>query len=346
MAEGILSVIKDLSIEGLTVSPPDFIGGLFPRKHISVIASKPGVGKTWFTLLNIRNITNDGLRCVLLNGESGFDILQYRMKLLNWSIPSDMCAVVSNVDAIQFGGVGLDDVKGWDNVCNIVRSIKADCLFVDSLLAFISKDESDMASMRNVFARLQALATKTNIAVVVNHHLRKGSGIVDTPTIDDFIGSSAISRIACCMFSLTQVGGGVVRVECAKSWYEQPQPISFKLERTGNILFFRNNLGVSLECNTRADIRSEFFRDANTWRTAAQISAKMHIKLRTVQYHLKALVDAGILQIRNNAKEYEYKLLHYAKQNGAVVYVNNDDATTQPTAGGSEAVSSQTSPQQ
>lgn len=291
----IMDIIRALRDESIDVTPPEMMGGLFPRGHISIVASKPGVGKTWHTLMTIRTITQDGGRCVLLNGESGYQIIAQRVALLGWTISQDECAVFSSVDAIPYGGINIDDEKGWSNITTICNKIKPDAIFIDSLLAFINRDESDMASMRGVFARLMRLAQAMDCAVIVNHHLRKGSGTVDVPSIDDYIGSSAISRIACCMFSLTESSDGNVNVTCQKSWYEKPKSYSWRLQKHDGMLSFVSSLGADIMTSTVSLVRKELMNKPEEWKTSAQIYEAFRTTktYRTIQRCLQTLVKRG-----------------------------------------------------
>lgn len=305
----IMSIARPLKPSESPRELPEFIGGLFPRKQISVIASKPGVGKTWFTLLNIRNITNEGLKCVLYNGETGFDIIQDRISLLEWRIPEDLCLSFSSVDAIAKGGLGIDDPKGWQNFTEICKQFKPDAIFIDSLLAFLSGDESDMKSMRDNFTRLQVLAQKIDCAVIVNHHLRKSSG-QEYITIDDFIGSSAISRIACCLFSLKNDGEDVITVECLKSWYQKPRTFNFKIVNRSNMVFITNGAGIDMVRKPIDDVRT--LLNNSEWVTVAETAAKLHMHPRAAYRCLERLVyylgEAERRQASPHSKTLEYRM--------------------------------------
>lgn len=333
MSNDIMSAAKPLVDGTIDTTPPEMLGGLFPRGHISIVASKPGVGKTWFTLMNIRKITQDGGRCVLLNGESGYQIIAQRVALLGYDISQDECVVFSSVDAIPYGGISIDDEKGWRNIVNICNKVQPDAVFVDSLLAFISRDESDMASMRGSFARLMRLAQTLDLAVIVNHHLRKGSGVVDAPSIDDYIGSSAISRIACCMYSLTENADGGINVTCQKSWYEKLKAFSWKLQKHDGMISFVSSLGADIITSTISLVRQELMKKPEEWKTSTAVYERFRdVKTyRTIQRCLQVLVKRGEVEVKatgdKNTNLYRMKGLFSGP--GGTIIRKNENASTE-----------------
>lgn len=335
MSSDIMSISKSLVDKNIDTTPPEMLGGLFPRGHISIVASKPGVGKTWFTLMNIRKITQDGGKCVLLNGESGYQIIAQRVALLGYDIPQDECAVFSSIDAIPYGGISIDNEKGWSNIVNICGKIHPDALFIDSLLAFISRDESDMASMRDSFARLMRLSQSLDLAVIVNHHLRKGSGVVNAPSIDDYIGSSAISRIACCMYSLTEGTSGEINVTCQKSWYEKIKSFTWRLQKSDGMISFVSSLGADIIISTITLVRKELMRTPEEWKTSTAIyEAFRNTKTyRTIQRCLQVLVKRGEVEVKatgdKNTNLYRMKGLFTGP--GGTVIRKNENVTAQST---------------
>lgn len=302
----IMNLAKSLKASSEQRELPEFLGSLFPRKQITVIASKPGIGKTWFTLLNIRKITGEGLKCVLFNGETGFDIIQDRITLLGWTIPENLCLCFNSNEALKLGGITVDDQEGWKNFVTICNTFKPDAIFIDSLLAFMGSDESEMKAMRDIFTRLKNLAETLNLAVVINHHLRKSSG-QEFISIDDFIGSSAISRIACCLFSLTNNGTDVITVECLKSWYQKPKTFNFKLSNFGNSMYITNGLGADMAHKKIDDVRT--FLQHNDWVTVAEVAAKLQMHPQSTYRCLEQLIFQAEAERRQ--KDPSSKLLEY-----------------------------------
>lgn len=302
----IMTLARSLKASSAARELPEFLGGLFPRKQISVIASKPGVGKTWFTLLNIRNITGEGLKCILFNGETGFDIIQERITLLGWTIPDNLCLCFNSNEALKAGGITVDDEQGWRNLTTICGQFKPDAIFIDSLLAFMGSDESEMKAMRDIFTRLKNLAESLDLAVVINHHLRKSSG-TEFISIDDFIGSSAISRIACCLFSLSNNGSDVITVECLKSWYQKSKTFSFKLTNVNNSIYITNGMGIDMAHKKIDDVRS--LLNNSDWVTVAEVAAKLKMHPRSAYRCLEQLIVQ--LEAERRQKDPSSKLLEY-----------------------------------
>ena len=284
-----------------TIEPPEFLGGLFPQGQISVVAAKPGTGKTWLMLGKVYGLAMDGVKTLILNGETGMDILTQRVTALKWDYPGDSVRVLNGVDCLDVGGLNLDEETGWRNVVEYVDAFQPDIVWIDSLIAFVNSDESDMKSIRAVFMRLKALAEKRNCAVVVNHHLRKKSGNASAGVgdigIDDVIGSSAISRIACCVFLLTQEGDGMTRCACAKSWFVKPKAFTFQIvndvDGLGGVTF-KSSMGVAT-LSVRETLKKLMNLDRN-WRTAKYVANLTKIPVRTVQYHLQRMSEMGELQ--------------------------------------------------
>lgn len=292
-----------------SAEPPEHLGGFFPRGQVSIISSKPGVGKTWFTLLNIRNITNDGCKCILLNGESGADIIGQRLALLGWDIDANYGIMLTSADYPDYDMLSLNSPKGWEALMSIIAEYGCDAIFVDSLLAFVDKDESDMKTMRDVLMRLSRLAQKKNCAVVVNHHLRKNIANNADPSINDVIGSSAISRIACCMYSIVKDDNDCV-VSCQKSWYKAPANYVFRLDYSSGSLLFRNKLGVVLEKDCRGIILHTLSLKQGEWLSFVQIKAASNMSTRSLRRWLPQLVNNNqILSRRGNGNELEYSSL-------------------------------------
>ena len=87
----IISLEKELFRDDVTTV--ENIAGLFPRGYLSIIASAPGVGKTWFMLYltcqlslgkDIFNSTHEPKKILILSGETGSTMLNRRLGKTNW----------------------------------------------------------------------------------------------------------------------------------------------------------------------------------------------------------------------------------------------------------------------
>lgn len=216
-------------------TPPELLSGMYVRGHVNIVASKPGVGKTWLTLIKARSLAREGLRTLLFNGESGYELLQYRAAKIGFGPElAKELSVVNMFDAQKDGGLLMDDPTGWKNIQSLVAVVEPDVIVFDSFVAFLGSDESEMKTVRDTFVRLKLLAERYECAVVLNHHLRKKATGTKTETgvevdIDDFIGSSVIGRLACNMFAVYK-DADLVKTVCVKSWYKKPRDFAFILQ--------------------------------------------------------------------------------------------------------------------
>lgn len=302
-SSGALSNLRDTRIplsffssadSTVDINPPEHLGGLFPRGYLSVVASRPGVGKTWLMLMKSRVISVDGYKVVILNGESGINLLAMRVLQMRFNSTENV-VIYSMTESLPYGGLAFTDPKGWENVNFLVREERPDVIYVDSLVAFCDCDESDMIQMRGVFTRLSALASKFNCAIVLNHHLRKSQNGASSKTVtqDDIIGSSIIGRLACSMYTLTPADD-LITVDCVKSWFKKPSRFSY---------------GISQDVEGYVQIKSSRPSEVQGLRErlVSVMRYEMHYRdvpyickmlggasYRAVSYHLKNLVEEGV----------------------------------------------------
>lgn len=312
---GVIEKARILVPQG-ELQPPEFVGGLFPKGHISLIASKPGVGKTWFMLSKVHGIALDGVPCLILNGESGFDVLLQRVYATGWTYPPDKVVVLNLVDCLDVGGLAIDEQQGWTNLMQFCASFRPGVVWIDSLVAFVNGDESDMKSIRGVFSRLRAFAEKMNVAVVINHHLRKkvgssNAGVGDVG-LDDVIGSSVISRIACTVFLMLPQGDGQVRVECIKSWYEKTPAFHMEIKSTeeGGVTL-KSSMGIATSSVKETLLTA--LGGNSSWRTAKYLGALLRYSPRTIRHYLQVLTEEGLCERRYTSdqhNEYEYRIIN------------------------------------
>lgn len=279
------------------IVPPSFIGGYFPRGQLSVVASKPGVGKTWFMLSQACILSNAKKKVCIMNGECGYRLLVYRMNLMDAVWDNDYLGVYCSSDFSDHGlAISLDTPAGWRNFQDVVRYEKPDIVFVDSLIAFFDGDESDMRSMKDALLRLRLLAERTDCAIVLNHHLRKGVVGKDVElTQDEIIGTSAITRIVACAWGLS-ASGGVVTGKCLKTWYKPMRPFYFRLvpsQDASNLLVVEYST-VASESDGQKRVM-DVMRGSGGDLTAQDVSNITGLSYRYCAKMLQALKDNGLL---------------------------------------------------
>lgn len=250
-AQGGMAVLMRPLSRDAEVPDVEYIGGMFPRKRISMIFSEPGVGKTWLTLRMATDLSNGGAflasfswepaptRCLIFAGEAGYDILVQRAKITGWAPDENFVRVVSAVEGASNGvELLLDTDMGRANIEAAIDLFKPEIVFIDTFVSFHGSDESKMAEMKPIFDYLLKLAEERNIAVVLMHHCRKRKSLErGRPlTMDDVIGSSIFIRLAALIVVIEKIDapdGDLTRkinlVKVLKSWYRSFEPFTFEI---------------------------------------------------------------------------------------------------------------------
>ena len=236
--------------------PPTQFAGVFPKGHVTILASAPGTGKTWFVIKTAMDYSIGGnifmglasnepkRKSVIMCGESGLNILTERRAKIATHYDPDYISIYTLQDLADAEvEICLDSHDGPDNLKKIIQGEEAQICFIDSLIAFRSEDENVQQTTSRVFQRLITIAKRTNCAIVITHHTRKRKrGDKGDPTQDDIIGSSAIIRLASTAFTLSvDEESGLTKLSCVKSWWAKPEPIMYRLEnrQDGTVRFFR-----------------------------------------------------------------------------------------------------------
>ncbi len=266
------------------VEPVDFIGGVFPRQQLSIVASEPGCGKTWAMLQFCADLSNryhygkffgksfgeEQRKCLMLIGDSGKEMIVDRINKLSLSYiePANFIFYFI-VDMIaEKQPFLLNTREGQQAIQNLIHYEKPDIVFFDTLISFMVGDENSAKEIGEIFIGLRTMAEEENCAVVLNHHLRKtqkGEGHRKTVNLNDVIGSSAMARLASLMLGMTRDRDfeerNVVKVQSVKTWYKEIRPFSFEILSTddevmlspdyyaGNMYRLRQIVGEFAECH-------------------------------------------------------------------------------------------------
>ena len=197
----------------------DMVGGLFPRGYMSLVASSPGIGKSWFLQRFATDISNGGdifggiatsepLKTLFFSGESGRDSLIRRGQAMKWEPRQENFLIVDAVNAAEKGvSLMLHELKGQANIEALVKKHSPQLIVFDSLLSFHTLDESNFEGMIGVLMWLLRLARSRNIAVLLSHHERKCKKVeARTPSSqNDIIGTSAFTRLVACSYKLEAI---------------------------------------------------------------------------------------------------------------------------------------------
>jgi hypothetical protein len=254
------------NIEPTRGQKPEMIGGIFPRGGVSVMAGQQGTGKS---LLMQKFCSDVSLGGEILDGVSGYaakrktvyfvgelpvNTMNDRQRTAEWKQNPDNLILYSRITfAKKQIPLDLDDGEGFQNVAEIIMDEKPDIVVFDSLMSFLSCDESDMKAMQGAFTKMVRLADDLQCSVVVVHHIRKRKALerANRLHMDDIIGSSIITRNASLAIGAeklkTDDGEEMVYVSNLKSWYAPLDEFAFKIIRDDYKVF----RGIEIDLNPK-----------------------------------------------------------------------------------------------
>jgi hypothetical protein len=254
------------NIEPTRGQKPEMIGGIFPRGGVSVMAGQQGTGKS---LLMQKFCSDVSLGGEILDGVSGYaakrktvyfvgelpvNTMNDRQRTAEWKQNPDNLILYSRITMAKNQiPLDLDDGEGFRNVAEIIMDEKPDLVVFDSLMSFLSCDESDMKAMQGAFTKMVRLADDLQCAVVVVHHIRKKKALERASRLhmDDIIGTSIITRNASLAIGAeklkTDDGEEMVYVSNLKSWYAPLDQFAFRIIRDDYKVF----RGIEIELNPK-----------------------------------------------------------------------------------------------
>lgn len=293
------------------------IAGLFPRGYMSILASPPGSGKTWFTLYLACQLSTGGeilnglttskpQKVLIFAGETARSIYEMRLARTQWKFNPDNVIIFSayelGVNKIPYL---LNTVAGQENMNVIVNELKPDVIIFDTLISYHTLDESKQSEMTFLYNFLNRLANYYNCAVICNHHTRKRR--VDNPdreqNQDDVIGSSAGIRLASTVYIIkseeTEEGLGATRmtVKNVKSWNEKIPTFSYEFINEGKYIDFLVNLNVNEKWSTKSRLKSLINSiDGNAVLQVNELAANLKVTEKTVRNTLDKFADENIIE--------------------------------------------------
>lgn len=296
----------------------EIIAGLFPRGYMSIIASPPGVGKTWIseyiacqltcggTILNGTEINAKERTVLFMSGETGIEILSRRLGQTTWPYNPDKFICYS---ALEMGVANipylLSTPEGRYTFYSLCDTIKPHILWIDTLISYNGADESNQKEMTAIYIFLNKLARHYKLAVVVNHHTRKQPtkriGISYKLGQDDVIGSGAGIRLAYSVYMLEKVGTlgdellGNKRYKISmrqvKQWDREIEPINFEFINYGNTVDFLIDRGENFPPTVKNRLL-KIITEAS-WGTYLDIdilSEQLGESRNNIRYHLDKIV--------------------------------------------------------
>lgn len=295
------------------------IGGLFPRGFVSIVASMAGTGKTWFTEYLACQLSMGGnvlgglaprskrMKSVILAGETGTDLLNYRLAQTCWKYDPARIRAYNAVEMMlaDFNCM-LNTPEGQENVLSIIAVEKPDVVFIDTLISFHSLDESKQGEMTALYMFLLRIADVFNCAVVVNHHTRKRpANAMGRPfTQDDIIGTSAGVRLCAAAFIIMAEDDGEGKSKMTvinpKNWDRKVPEFSYKFveNEEGKIDF-----EISFDTNSKNLMwsnREKFLNllrsyEAGTVLKVAEIAKELGLSTDGTRYYVEEAVKKGLL---------------------------------------------------
>lgn len=174
----------------------------------------------------------------------------------------------------------VNELLGW------AERIKPRILFIDPLRNCHSLDEKDSGEMVHMLQPLQQYAMQNDMALLIVHHSRKGSGEKGEPrnmTADDMRGSSALFGMADAVLTLTGKGVGVVHIDAILKRGEQWQ-------RTIQLGIWGKEQNEAIDSTTR-DV-FECIKEGMSWSKTAET---LHISKSKVGDSVAILKRMGAL---------------------------------------------------
>lgn len=148
-----------------------------PRGMVTLLEGDPGLGKSWISLAIATALSRgEGLpgmpatvpqKTLLCNAE---DSLEYSIVPRLCKLGADRSQIFFLPDVLELGPEGLGHLEEF------MRDVAATVLFIDPIVAYLgSKVDMHRANeVRPIMAGLGVLAERTDSAIIVVRHLRKG----------------------------------------------------------------------------------------------------------------------------------------------------------------------------
>lgn len=288
---------------------PELVFGLFPKGFMSMLASPPGIGKTWLTLYlttagslgyDVFGHVDVVRKSVIMSGETGVDMLIQRIHQTNWEYKPENVSLYSSFQMSMAGiETSLNTEEGRNTLIEILTEEHPDIVFFDTLISFHSFDESKQAEMSRLYLFLCRLASMFDFALVLNHHTRKRSSQNPNRTLsqDDIIGTSAGIRLASYAYVLQpneDEDKTSFVLKNVKAWGKKTKPIGFFMADygQGKVEFIVKYDGVEDE-TIKEKVRTTVLQNAvkgSVFRVK-DMAVKFRTTDRTVRKYLEAYAE-------------------------------------------------------
>lgn len=198
------------------------IDKLIPDNSINFIASRPGVGKSRFTLQMAtglamgtdflgREIVGGKKKVVFFSLEMGPPVLKYFVEGITESLKDsiDLDVLDENVKLLPLGSpLDLEREEGQQFFRYVMDEIQPDVVFIDALGSLTTDDLNEKAS-KAISNKLKEWLITYNCTFFVVHHNRKENQNSPNkpPTLSDFFGNTMASTDAATILSLWKPPG-------------------------------------------------------------------------------------------------------------------------------------------
>ena len=189
-----------------------------PRGMVTLFGAAPGAGKSLVALDLARRIIHGqpfpdgapvpcpGGKVLIVDAEGTPTLLNQRVRA--WEIDSRRLYLMLAPDS---GGlIDLDHDLHQNQLVEMCHTLEPSLVVVDSLAAATTRGETSLQGARATFGFLSTLAHKTDLALLVIHHLRKRtrSGATSSHRVaaSDLRGSTHLSAAARSVLTLSWVG--------------------------------------------------------------------------------------------------------------------------------------------
>jgi len=273
---------------------PEF-WGRFPLGYVSIIASKPGCGKTWYMLHCMSDFSRKGNVGAFI-GDCAPSLIYDRIKRITntFAHGNVYCYFLSEM---QKEKAGIDYSK-TDEAMFATRKIIVEqelkVLFIDTLVSFMTGDESSQKEVSPIMQGFVKLATETKCAIIINHHLRKGNA-KQGEDLDEIIGSSVLTRLASVVLTMKRQDETTVTISCAKNWFTSTETTKFKLLNNEGAITTIETLYTTTATNS-VDL-FEYVKEKQKEQTfpAVELAKVAHISVSTLRDVVSRLLSEGLV---------------------------------------------------
>lgn len=310
----LLGILTRMDMDNLP-EPDWLIDGVLPERGMSLLASPPGVGKSFVGVdfsLSVcigrewcrKRVKQGPVLYVSREGADGF-----RRRLEAWEKEHYFGGKVTNFFHLPTS-FNLLDEELVGMLRQVVEHIKPALVVFDTLSRnIVGVDENDQAAMSKVIEAAESVKALGPHVMIVHHS--SAAGRVTR-------GSTVIPGGVDTILALKKVGGGKIEMECVKQkdgpdgWKMQFEMVEVKLgpERTSVILaeldeFFVDN--VSKERMNKESLVMAVLRSGKT--NAKEISDASTLSQRSVQRILQRLVEEGKIERHGETRNATWTIL-------------------------------------